>query len=180
MRTCQTLDDLHIELLNLGKELSRSATYLRLSPRRSNSEEGKRHVKTVPVKLIKPQSSEHMSHQDSKFCTATIKALDTLASFLGPEQVFCVSIDDKAKVKIGITAAKKQSSLLMHMDYRVTLPDHDWVKAAGHCLIPSVYADLTIKPFGLGNENCVTYSGPTLIRIRSGKHDSSCAELSRQ
>lgn len=50
------------------------------------------------------------------------------------------------------------------------------MKAARHSLIPSVYAGLTIKPFGLGNDTCVTYSGPTMIRIRSGKHDSSCAE----
>lgn len=176
LRSCQTLDDLHKELLNFGIEVSRSATYTRLIPRRADSEEGKRHKKTVPVKLIKAQTSEHKSHQDTDFCVATIKGLDLLASFLGPQQVFCVSIDDKARVRIGVTAANKQSSLLMNMQYRITLPDHDWVKGERHSLIPSVYAGITIKPFGLGDENYVTYSGPTAIKVRSGKHDSSSAK----
>ena len=50
LRSCRRLDDLHEQLKNLGYSLSRSATYLRLIPRRFNTEEGKRHVKTVPVK----------------------------------------------------------------------------------------------------------------------------------
>ena len=28
----------------------------------------------------------------------------------------------------------------------------------------------------MGDLNCVTYSGPTFVRIRSGKHDTSDAE----
>lgn len=63
----------------------------------------------------------------------------------------------------------------MHVEYRIGLPDHDWVKAEKHKLIPSVYAGLIIKEGGWGNPEAVTYSGPTLIRIRSGKHDKSCA-----
>ena len=58
----------------------------------------------------------------------------------------------------------------MHVEYLVSLPDHDWVVAAKHKLIPSVYAVCEVKG------DCVSYSGPTLIRIRSGKHDSSTAE----
>ena len=50
LRTITTLDDLNKELLKLGFNISRSATYLRLLPRRQDSIEGKRHVKTVPVK----------------------------------------------------------------------------------------------------------------------------------
>ena len=57
----------------------------------------------------------------------------------------------------------------MHLDYRVQLPDHDWVVAERHKLIPSVYASCVIK------KQQVTYSGPTAIFIRSGKHDSSTA-----
>lgn len=63
----------------------------------------------------------------------------------------------------------------MHMQYRITLPDHDWVKAERHKLIPSVYAGIEIKENGFGNPDAVSYSGPTIIRIRSGKHDSSSA-----
>ena len=63
----------------------------------------------------------------------------------------------------------------MHMNYQIRLPDHDWVKAERHKLIPSVYAGILIKENGMRNPEAVSFSGPTLIRIRSGKHDSSTA-----
>ena len=47
LRSLTTLDDLHKELTDLGFNLSRSAVYLRLLPRRGDSREGKRHVQTV-------------------------------------------------------------------------------------------------------------------------------------
>lgn len=55
------------------------------------------------------------------------------------------------------------------MDYRVQLPDHDFVVASKHKLIPSVYAALKIE------NDAVSYSGPTYIALRSGKHDKSTA-----
>lgn len=176
IRTCKTLDQLHKYLeQNLDLEISRSAVYLRLLPRKSNSIEGKRHVTTVPVKLVKAQTSEHKSHVDSHFCLSTIRSVESLASLLGPHQVFYVSQDDKARIALGITAAKAQKSMIMHMQYRVTLPDHDWVKAERHKLIPSVYAGIGINEKGLGNLEAITSSGPTAIRIRSGKHSTSNA-----
>lgn len=90
-------------------------------------------------------------------------------------QVGVLSQDDKSRVPIGITAAKVQAPALMHLNYRVKLADHDWVVAAGHKLIPSVYGAMAIKPDGMGKEEAVTYSGPTYIAIRSGRHDSSTA-----
>lgn len=63
----------------------------------------------------------------------------------------------------------------MHVKYRVTLPDHDWVVAPAHKLIPSVYAGIEIKATEIGQQQAVTYSGPTYIAIRSGKHASSTA-----
>jgi hypothetical protein len=61
------------------------------------------------------------------------------------------------------------------MEYRVSLPDHDWVVAAKHKLIPSVYKAIQIQPNGIGNSVAVGYSGPTYIAVRSGKHSSSTA-----
>jgi hypothetical protein len=61
------------------------------------------------------------------------------------------------------------------MEYRVTLPDHDWVIANRHKLIPSVYAAIEVQSDGLGKPNFVGYSGPTYIAVRSGKHSSSTA-----
>ena len=106
--TCKTLDELEAELETLGFKISRSALYLRLIPKRINSTEGLKHVNTVPVKLVKAQTSEHKGHADTDFWIANIRALESLASLLGPHQVFFLSADDKCRVPLGITAAKKQ------------------------------------------------------------------------
>ncbi|XP_041786821.1 uncharacterized protein LOC121602122 [Anopheles merus] len=175
IRSVKTLSELQEALQLQGYQISRSATYLRLMPKRSNTQEGKRHVTTVPVKLLRATNDKHMKHQDGEFCTTTIHMLEEMSSLLGPKEVVFLSQDDKARVAIGVTAANKQAPLLMHMECRVTLPDHDWVVANRHKLIPSVYAGITIKPNGNGQREAVGYSGPTYVAIRSGKHSSSTA-----
>lgn len=106
---------------------------------------------------------------DANFAAATINMMEEIASFLGPKEVCFVSSDDKAKVCIGLTAAKKQSPILMHLEYKVSLPDHDFVVASRHKLIPSVYAAINIEPNGLGIKEAVGYTGPTYVAIRSGR-----------
>ena len=103
----------------------------------------------------------------AKSFTDDMKSLDPL---FGPDALLYLSIDDKARVPIGLAAANLQSPLLMHMDYKVRLKDHDFVVGGKHKLIPSVIAACDILPNGK-----VSYSGNTYIRIRSGKHDSSTA-----
>ena len=152
---------LHKQLTNLGFVLKRSTTYLRLMPRRVSSIEGKKHVRALPVKLIRAQNNKHKSHPDGRFCTATIHMTEELASVLGPRNVFFGSFDDKARVAIGITAANKQAPLLMHLKSRVQLPDHDWVVAKKHKLSTSVHAGIKIDSNGMGNKDAVSYSGPT-------------------
>lgn len=76
---------------------------------------------------------------------------------------------------IGVVAAKLQSPFLMNMNYKVRLPDHDFPVAGSHCLIPSVYGIQEIAANGFGDPKAVSYSGPTHIAIRSGKHSSSTA-----
>ena len=84
-----------------------------------------------------------------------------------------ISPDDKASCPLGIPAATKQGKVLMHLDYLLKLPDHQYVVATGHKLKPSVYAMCTIKPNLVGFPEAVAYTGPTAIRIRSCKHDKS-------
>ncbi|KAK3907774.1 Cytochrome b6-f complex iron-sulfur subunit [Frankliniella fusca] len=175
MQLCRTLDDLVAELRAGGFTISRSAAYLRLLPRRANAGDGPRHVTTVPVKLVKAQTSEHRRHMDTEFALATVRQVECVVSMLGQGQAFFLSQDDKARVPLGITAANKQAPLLMHMEYKVTLADHDFAVAPAHKLIPSVYAACSIKAGVLGDERAVSYSGPTYIAIRSGKHSSSTA-----
>lgn len=76
---------------------------------------------------------------------------------------------------IGLTAAKKQAPLLMHVEYKVSLPDHDFVIATQHKLISSVYAICHMKPNEMGRPEAVMCSGPTYIAIHSAKHSSSTA-----
>ena len=58
-------------------------------------------------------------------------------------------------------------------EYKIKLPDHDFVVAKAHKLIPSVIAACNIKENTLNSG--VTYSGPTYVAIRSAKHQSSTA-----
>ena len=58
----------------------------------------------------------------------------------------------------------------MPLEYKVTLPDHDFPLGEKHKLTPFVYSACLKKD---GEVSC---NGPAFISIRSGKHDKSCAE----
>ena len=77
------------------------------------------------MKLISAKDSKHQIHPCTKFARATINALKELTGLLGPGDITFHSQDDKAKVPTVLTAASKQVPLLMHVEYKVTLPDHD-------------------------------------------------------
>ncbi|CAG8734991.1 24591_t:CDS:2 [Dentiscutata erythropus] len=98
-----------------------------------------------------------------------------MVSVLGPRNVLVVSQDDKARIPLGLAAANKQAPILMRLEYQVKLLDHDWIVAERHKLISSVYAILNVEGGKYRNSKAVTYSGPTFIRVCSGKHDSSTA-----
>ena len=107
-----------------------------LLPRRALSNDGKTHVHTANVRLQKRHNDLHNKHQDSHFAAATIRLAKDLASLFENDSVFFLSQDDKCKVPIGLPAAKIQAPMLMHLDYRVRLPDHDWTVAPRHQLTP--------------------------------------------
>jgi len=170
LRSITTLDDMKSELEKLGYNLSRSATYLRLLPRRGNTIEGKRHVQTVPVKLLRPENDLRKKNPDRMFAKSTVDDAQSLDLLFGPHAITFLSNDDKARIPIGLAAANKQAPILMHLEYKVMLPDHSFVVGPQHKLIPSVYCVCEILKDG-----SLSYSGDTFIRIRSGKHDSSSA-----
>ena len=60
------------------------------------------------------------------------------------------------------------------MEYKVVLPDHDYVVASQHKLIPSVIGDMQVRKNDFPG-NAVTYSGPTNCTIRRAKHSGSSA-----
>ncbi|CAF4200463.1 unnamed protein product, partial [Adineta steineri] len=112
LRSITTLDKLSEQLQKRGLSISRSATYLRLIPRRSDTNEGKRHVSTAPAKLIRAPNAGRNPHPYSHFAAATIQYLEDLAMLFGTKSVFVISQDDKARVPLGLPAAKKPSTII--------------------------------------------------------------------
>ena len=171
--TANTLDDLQQQLFDRGFILKRSTLYLRVLPRRGNTNEGKRHVHTLPIKLLKPQEDDHGKNISTRFCLVEDRMMKEITSYLGPEQAVYAGMDDKAKVPLGITAANKQQAILMRVEYKVRLTDLSFAVADRHELKVSVIAFHDIQPNKFGNPSAVSYKGETFIRVRSGKHDTS-------
>lgn len=94
---------------------------------------------------------------------------------LGPHKVCFISRDDKERLPTGITAATKQAPFLMHLEYQISLPDHDWVVTIGYKIVLSVYASIIVKDDDIRNTQAASYTGPTYITIHSEKHSSSTA-----
>ncbi|KAF2895144.1 hypothetical protein ILUMI_11031 [Ignelater luminosus] len=92
----------------------------------------------------------------------------------GPQAVNVLSVDDKARVPLGLPVAQKQAPILMRYERQILMPDHDYLIAKGLKLIPPVIDVLCFKDWK------VSYSGPTCISIRGGAIDSSTAETHRQ
>ena len=114
-RQVKTLDDLHKTLHSLGYMVSRSGLYLRMLPRVQTSIEGKKHLHSVPVKLVRPQNDLRKKHPDRMFACETSRGVDSIAKFFGSEVCLYISQDDKSSVPIGRTAAKVQTPMLMSM-----------------------------------------------------------------
>ncbi|CAF0981397.1 unnamed protein product [Didymodactylos carnosus] len=172
-RPCATLDDLRETIKQRGYDIRQTTSYYRLLPRRAASIDGRRHVRTVPVRLRHAVQINDpvIPHEDSHFATATIRYIKDLASIFGNEVVFYISQNEKCKVPIGLPAAKIQAPMLMHLDYDVKQPNFNSRIAPRYQLIPSVYAACIINPDGeLG------YAGPTYIAVRSAKHDRPDAQ----
>ena len=140
LRSVSTLDDLQKELTKMGFNLSRSALYIHLLPRRGNTSEGKKHVNRVPLKLLRPENSLRKKTDDRMFDKSLIDNMFEVFKLFGPKAVLFMSNDDKARVPLGLTTSL-QAPLLMHMEYKVKLMDHNFVVGPQHKLITSVYGN---------------------------------------
>ncbi|KAF2890869.1 hypothetical protein ILUMI_15304, partial [Ignelater luminosus] len=164
----------HNNIIFSGYNISRTALYYRSISRNVSTKDGRRHVNTLPVRLIRPSNSLRKEHEDTHFCAGPIKHIRDLAELLGPQAVNVLSVDDKARVPLGLPAAQKQAPILMRYERQILVPDHDYPIARGLKLIPSVIGVLCFKDWK------VSYSGPTCISIRGSAIDSSTAETHRQ
>ena len=96
-------------------------------------------------------------------------------STVGPYSVHVLSVDDKTKVPL--TTATRQASVLMHMIYKIRIPDKDFVVAAPNKLTPSVHTAYEIARCSSKSDFNILCSEPMHIVIRSGKHLSSTAYM---
>lgn len=87
VRTVHALLEVTDKLTELGFNISRSATYIRLLSRRADTRQAKRQVVTVPMKLSRPEANHHKARQDQYFSMASIRSLKTVASVHGPHSV---------------------------------------------------------------------------------------------
>ena len=87
-----------------------------------------------------------------------------LIELLGPGDITFYFKDNKAKVLMGLKGVSKQSPLLMHIDYKVTLPDQVCVIVAQYKLISSVVGDMRVRKKDFSGD-FVTNSRPTIIFI---------------
>ena len=163
INSCKTLDDLTMKLSDLG------SVYLRLLPRQKDSNEGEQDKKVANIKVCRAQPMKHAKNSDRWFASAIMHHIEDFAVLMGEENVAILGKYDKALIPLGMPAATKESPILMSMEYPVTLPDHFFVDASKHKLIPSIYTAREIKESGLSR------SGPTHAAIRSLKHDKPAA-----
>jgi hypothetical protein len=119
LRTITTLNDLCKELEKLGFIISRSATYLRLQAKRKNSNEGKKHVKCLPIRLLRPENNLRKENIDRMFAKSLVDDVHDIYSLFGPDCITFLSNDDKARIALGLPAAKLQTPILMHLEFKV-------------------------------------------------------------
>ena len=101
---------------------------------------------------------------------ASVKQARELASLFSAENVFFLSAVVKARVPLGLPVSKNQTVILMHIKFRVKLPDFD-IPIGEKCnLIPSVYTACVKNKDGF-----VSYNGSTYIAIPNRKHDKNSA-----
>lgn len=65
-------------------------------------------------------------------------------------------MDDRVHLALAIRAANAQAQKLMHPDYRVKLPYHDFLVTEKHKLIPYVYAGVVRKRDDVGKPEAST------------------------
>ena len=87
------------------------------------------------MKLSRPQSSIRKKHVHSHFAMASGKHARELTSLFSKENIFFLSQDDKARVPLSM-----QTAILMHVEHKGSLPDHNFPTGKSHKLILSVYA----------------------------------------
>ena len=143
---CLSLMTLTKPWVKKSVNLSRTITYHRLLHANMHHKDGKTHAYTVHVKICRPRNDLRQKHRDSHFAMVSVKFARELANLFGTIMCFsCTKMykfyhfgTRKTCVYLGLPIFKKQTIILMHLEYKVMLPDHDFLTIRKHKLIPSV------------------------------------------
>ena len=84
----RSFDDLHKALQDKGFALNQTATYYGLLAANAHHNDGKRHVYTVPAKLLQTHNDIQKKHPDSHFAMTLVKFAKTFACLLDNQNVF--------------------------------------------------------------------------------------------
>ena len=92
-----------------------------------------------------------------------------MCKLFGHEAILFMSNGDKARITLGLAPDNLQVPILMHMAWKVTLIDHDFVVGPQQKLIKYVYRICKVTKLG-----AILYRGNSFIKVQSGKHNTSC------
>ncbi|GFO05176.1 hypothetical protein PoB_003168100 [Plakobranchus ocellatus] len=71
------------------------------------------------VRFLKSSNSKRSNLPDKDFCFKAHKMVKDMIKLYGSETVTFLSVDDKCRVPIGLTAATKQAPLMMRVECKV-------------------------------------------------------------
>ena len=77
------------------------------------------------MKLLRPENSLRKKNIDRLFAWSFAEDMKSLDPLFGPGPLVYLSVDDKAKVAIGLAAAKLQAPILMHFRQRRAIVCND-------------------------------------------------------
>ena len=85
-------------------------------------------MKTVPVKLLRPENTLRKANTDRMYAKCSVDDVQRLCSLFGPDEVLFLS---ESRTPLGLAVANLQAPILMHLDYKVRLNDHSFVHVVG-------------------------------------------------
>lgn len=118
------------------------------------------------------QKNDHHIADQKMFCGNQSMTKQKYINFLNKSKIILFSFF--IQICLGIPAVTSRNAMLIHMQYRIGLPDHDFPVASSHKLTPSVRVLLRQTP-GVFGPSALTNDGPMFINNRSAKHCKATA-----
>ncbi|GES95215.1 uncharacterized protein LOC106141435 [Rhizophagus clarus] len=143
-----------------GIYMAKSTLQNYMQPKHPGSKEAQRHHHPTQIHFAAVRRDEMNRHVDEHYCLASVKGVKSFAMAF-PQDVLIISQDDKAKVPFGMAAVERTFKIIQTTNEPVSVPDHDFFKAAKHKLVLSVY--LLINPSDMNDS---LHSGKVRIFIR--------------